>query len=48
MNKNTIAVKKISKLNDLLRTTFITGKVVFTQGFQSLEEKTMQASWKET
>ena len=38
MTKN----KKIYELNDLLRTTFITGKVVSTQGFQNLEEKTKE------
>jgi len=36
-------VKKIQKLNDLLRTTFMTGKIVCTSGFHAL-----QAEVKET
>ena len=35
-------IKEIKKLNDLLRTTFLTGKVVLTEGFRDLEDKTKE------
>ena len=34
---------RIAELNDLLRTTFLTGKVVFTEGFRALPDDKREA-----